>query len=456
MRIALLMPPKKALLYNRYFPDVTLSSTIPSKFHSMLPGTDFIRTLVKYQNSSLLEEDVVVHNDDDDDDVDENPVIIHEAVNTMETSAPRRQFLTRYNPSDDAMGTTNLNEFIPSTELISENEIYTRECDTDFTYFTQDYSGMITGSQGDPLGLQSNLKVITEKIDLPTGLCIKCAPPGRLVSIPEPLYVNGQFSLHQMDLGSAVTVLALNLKKNDNMLNMSTFSGTKSVIALQTGLLNRLTCVVRSPSRITHVQQITETFQLPENTTTTEAEIRTKIDIICSNDLSNYLSAAKVDDNFKFNKILVNVPCSADRYAITSDAVHVFSPGKINARTGLSKKQLHLLQHAMSLCPANGDVVYSTSTLSPGQNQELIQSFIVNSSKMANFALVNMKPLYNLLNSCYSKLGIKVIPIRLPLFDNRDISNKSKSSDICHALLIVPSVTCNYGPTFIAKFKRLT
>ncbi|VDQ04544.1 unnamed protein product [Trichobilharzia regenti] len=194
---------------------------------------------------------------------------------------------------------------------------------------------------------------------------------------------------------------------------------------------------------------------MPENTTT-EAEIRTKIDVICSNDLSNYLSPTKVDENFIFNKILVNVPCSADRYAITSDAVHVFSPGKINARTGLSKKQLNLLQHAMSLCPPNGDVVYSTSTLSPGQNQELIQSFIVNNSNIGNFALVNMKPLYNLLNSCYSKLGIKVIPIHLPLFDNRSISDKSKSSDICHALLIVPSISCNYGPTFIAKFRRLT
>ncbi|CAH8644452.1 unnamed protein product [Heterobilharzia americana] len=53
MRVALLMPSKKAILYNRYFPNV--ASTIPSSFKSFLPNLDFIHTLAKSQ-SSLPEE----------------------------------------------------------------------------------------------------------------------------------------------------------------------------------------------------------------------------------------------------------------------------------------------------------------------------------------------------------------------------------------------------------------
>lgn len=112
----------------------------------------------------------------------------------------------------------------------------------------------------------------------------------------------------------------------------------------------------------------------------------------------------------------------------------------------------------MELCQPNGYVVYSTSTLSPGQNQEIIQSFILNHSKNINFTLINLKPLYDLLTVCYSKLGLKIIPIHLPLFDNMNENNHNKnlsSNNTCHGLLIIPSISCNYGPTFIVKFKRL-
>uniref|UniRef100_A0A5K4EZQ1 NOL1/NOP2/Sun domain family member 4 n=3 Tax=Schistosoma mansoni TaxID=6183 RepID=A0A5K4EZQ1_SCHMA len=457
MRIALLMPPKKAILYNRYFPNV--GDTISSSYNndgndSFSPNINFIQTLIKHQNS--LTNNV--------SNADKNPVIIDELINVTQSDSRRRQFLTRYSPSDETMDTINLNEFMPSTELISENEMYTRECDTDFTFYSKDYYGMIKEDGNDSSGLQS-LKVLTENFHIPEKLCIKCSPPGRLVTIPHPTYLNGQFNFNTIDLSSVITILALNLQKNDNMVNMSTFSGTKSVIALQTGLLNRLLCVLRSPSRSTHVQQMINTFKasgIISEENDDEQNNNTKIDIVYSHDdLAAYFSN-DIDKDYKFNKILVNVPCSADRYAITSGDSHVFGMGQARLRAQLPKIQLNLLRQAMELCQPNGYVVYSTSTLSPSQNQEIIQSFILNHSNNINFALINLKPLYDLLTACYSKLGIKVIPIHLPLFDNNN-NNMSKedhdtnlsSNNTCHGLLIIPSISCNYGPTFIVKFKRL-
>ncbi|CAH8613052.1 unnamed protein product [Schistosoma intercalatum] len=380
-------------------------------------------------------------------------------INVTQSDARRRQFLTRYSPSDETMDTTNLNEFIPSTELISENEMYTRECDTDFTFYSKDYYGMIKADEGDSSDLQS-LKVLTEEFHIPEKLCIKCSPPGRLVTIPHPTYLNGQFNFHTIDLSSVLPILVLNLQKNDNMVNMSTFSGTKSVIALQTGLLNRLLCVIRTPSRTTHVQQMINTFKSSgiNSKENDKQNNNTKIDFVYSNDeLAGYFSD-NIDKDYKFNKILVNVPCSADRYAITSGATHVFEMGQAHLRAYLPKIQLNLLRQAMELCQPNGYVVYSTSTLSPGQNQEIIQSFILNHSKNINFTLINLKPLYDLLTVRYSKLGLKIIPIHLPLFDNMNENNHNtnlSSNNTCHGLLIIPSISCNYGPTFIVKFKRL-
>ncbi|CAH8615856.1 unnamed protein product [Heterobilharzia americana] len=368
------------ILYNRYFPNV--ASTIPSSFKSFLPNLDFIHTLAKSQSS--LPEEVLQSK--------QIPDIVDQVVNTTEADSQRRQFLTRFRHSNEVMETASLNEFIPSTELI-------------------DYYGIT--EVDNPSSLQP-LKVLTEKLDIPTGLSIKCSPPGRLTSIPDPVYVNGQFNFNV------------------------------------TGLLNRLACVVRSPSRATHVHQITETFQLPESSSGTD--LRTKIDILCSSDLTGYISA-NINESCKFNKILVNVPCSADRYTITSDAVHFFGPGQSNARVNLSRNQLYLLRRAVSICEPGGDVLYSTSTLSPSQNQEIIQSFITKNADKVDFALVNLKPLYNLLSKCYSKLGLKVIPIHLPLFSS---STNTTSSDSCHALLLIPFMACNYGPTFIAKFRRLS
>ncbi|CAH8643691.1 unnamed protein product [Schistosoma haematobium] len=452
MRIALLMPSKKAILYNRYFPNVieTISSSYNNDDNqSFLPNINFMQTLIKHQNS--LTNNVF--------NADKNPNIIDEVINVTQSDARRRQFLTRYSPSDETMDTANLNEFIPSTELISENEMYTRECDTDFTFYSKDYYGMIKADEGDSSDLQS-LKVLTEEFHIPEKLRIKCSPPGRLVTIPHPTYLNGQFNFHTIDLSSVIPILVLNLQKNDNMVNISTFSGTKSVIALQTGLLNRLLCVIRTPSRTTHVQQMINTFKSSgiNSKENDKQNNNTKIDFVYSNDeLAGYFSD-NIDKDYKFNKILVNVPCSADRYAITSGATHVFEMGQAHLRAHLPKIQLNLLRQAMELCQPNGYVVYSTSTLSPGQNQEIIQSFILNHSKNINFTLINLKPLYDLLTVCYSKLGLKIIPIHLPLFDNMNENNHNKnlsSNNTCHGLLIIPSISCNYGPTFIVKFKRL-
>lgn len=109
---------------------------------------------------------------------------------------------------------------------------------------------------------------------------------------------------------------------------------------------DRLLCVIRTPSRTTHVQQMINTFKSSgiNSKENDKQNNNTKIDFVYSNDeLAGYFSD-NIDKDYKFNKILVNVPCSADRYAITSGATHVFEMGQAHLRAHLPKIQLNLLR----------------------------------------------------------------------------------------------------------------
>lgn len=109
---------------------------------------------------------------------------------------------------------------------------------------------------------------------------------------------------------------------------------------------DRLLCVIRTPSRTTHVQQMINTFKSSglNSKENDKQNNNTKIDFVYSNDeLAGYFSD-NIDKDYKFNKILVNVPCSADRYAITSGTTHVFEMGQAHLRAHLPKIQLNLLR----------------------------------------------------------------------------------------------------------------
>lgn len=85
MRIALLMPSKKAILYNRYFPNV--SETISSSYNnddnqSFLPNINFMQTLIKYQNS--LTNNVF--------NADKNPNIIDKVTCLLDCLFSRKNF----------------------------------------------------------------------------------------------------------------------------------------------------------------------------------------------------------------------------------------------------------------------------------------------------------------------------------------------------------------------------
>ncbi|CAL8100188.1 unnamed protein product [Calicophoron daubneyi] len=412
MRAALLTPPAKVALINQFCP--ISSDLVGGRSEKLL--VDVVESLSRHKDEKRPEATATIPPDGNTQDEPEfaPPVV-------------RRQFVGTSRPSK----TVDLSEFVPVTEFISENEAFTRECDSDVAFFAE----TSTGSQPDSL--------VHEPIQLPERLRVKCFKPGKISAFDGPKMFENQFDFYPLDLASVVTVLALNLRQDDSLLDLCAAPGGKSLTALQTMLLRRLVCSDSSNQRLTRLHQVLRMYwpadvQIP------------KIDVVQEDNLSRFLSLEPTSEDRLFDKVLVDVPCSTDRHALTSDQGSVFSRGKRKSLIQLPDRQSALLRRGVQLCRPGGSIVYSTCTLSPAQNQGVIENFLKEVSTADSelrVRLVDLSPLAFMCSASRHELGIHVIPAysTLPNVSSRPVG-----------LLIVPTLSSNYGPAFIAKLQRVS
>lgn len=68
----------------------------------------------------------------------------------------------------------------------------------------------------------------------------------------------------------------------------------------------------------------------------------------------------------------VDVPCTTDRHSVKENDNNLFKPARIKERLQLPELQCELLVHALKLVKKGGIVVYSTCSLSPIQNDGVV------------------------------------------------------------------------------------
>lgn len=136
--------------------------------------------------------------------------------------------------------------------------------------------------------------------------------------------------------------------------------------------------------------------------------------------------------NILFNKILLDAPCSGEGTLRSSARTcEMWNPNTI---TTLSKIQKNLFEAAFEILKPNGEIVYSTCTHAPEENEEII-----------NFALEKFKG------------KIQIEEISLPVKCREGITewdNKKYSSEVKKACRVYPQDNNSEG-FFIAKFRRL-
>ncbi|KAL5106483.1 5-methylcytosine rRNA methyltransferase NSUN4 [Taenia crassiceps] len=353
-------------------------------------------------------------------------------TDSVESVAGRAFLVHREAPLDQ------MSEFLPPTELVSERDLYARDSDQVLIY-----------PESDLLYQVPDLPMVKEEEEdkektsnlVKTFRNLRCfAPPcGMFSALPKPMYSDDCFDFYPLDLGSVLAVLMLDVQPGTRMLDLCSAPGGKAVTALQTLNLERLLCTDVSASRLERLHRVLAGFAwgvgsgrdgLPDVEVATTA----------------MLQRLQCRSGERFSRVLVDVPCSTDRDALTAPAGGYFARGKAAARVKLVEKQRALLQLAMSLCEVGGYVVYSTCTLSTAQNQAVIEFCFAsrkNSSDDAEFAVVDSTEFVELCTSQLSPtLGVQVVPAH-------------SATGLPLGAMVLPCLAANYGPSFICKIKRL-
>lgn len=185
---------------------------------------------------------------------------------------------------------------------------------------------------------------------------------------------------YPLDGASIFPILALNLQPTSQVFDMCAAPGGKSLIILSyLDLLagGKLTCCDISISRRQRLSQTLQNY-LPSNLL--------KLIPILSGDAS--LSKFYYHNQLysKFDRILVDAPCSSDRHLIQSlKLLNQWSVSKIKTNI---RRQYQLLYHACIICSIPGRIVYSTCSINIHENDQIIEKIIKKlNKKFQNYTL---------------------------------------------------------------------
>ncbi|NXT81593.1 NSUN4 methyltransferase, partial [Zapornia atra] len=170
----------------------------------------------------------------------------------------------------------------------------------------------------------------------------------------------GLLDYYLMDAASLLPVLALNVQPGDFVLDLCAAPGGKTLALLQTGVCGHLAANDVSLSRTKRLYQILQSY-VPK-------EMR-EIVSVTSYDGRDWDQL----ERGTFHKVLVDVPCTTDRHSVMEQDNNIFHKRRTKERQMLPMLQLQLLMAGILATKPAGEVVYATCSLSPLQNEFVIE-----------------------------------------------------------------------------------
>ncbi|KAJ2945476.1 hypothetical protein O0L34_g288 [Tuta absoluta] len=316
-----------------------------------------------------------------------------------------------------AMGITAeaLYQYIPATKLKGMDDWVPESLH--YSYVTKDKDFPLVIEPETEFKFPEHLKVFTYEMD------------SEWTMFPEPKRCQtGVYNYYPMDCGSVLAVLALCLQPGDRVLDLCSAPGGKTLVSLQTLLPDVVVCNDVSISRSNRTQHILKDYLF---------------DFETSNKWRERVVFSKADgrlftDDQGFDKVLVDAPCTTDRLSVTRiEDNNIFRADRVKERLRLPELQAQLLTNALSLVKVGGAVVYSTCTLSPVQNDGVVHMAL--KQAFENRSIVSsVKDLTSSVSALSSTLTLA----------RGDIAPK-------YGQLVIPSVSANFGPSYVARLVRL-
>ena len=139
-----------------------------------------------------------------------------------------------------------------------------------------------------------------------------------------------------------------------------------------------------------------------------------------------------------YDRVLLDAPCFSDRHSVASDQKNPFAQQMIKDRIRLPDEQCQLLKAGLQYLKPGGVLVYSTCTLSPVQNEGVV-----------NLALKSLREETHS-QYCVNDLTDALKPFR---FMCKIFGSKQ---NVSVGNMIVPSITNNFGPQYFCKITRIS
>lgn len=175
--------------------------------------------------------------------------------------------------------------------------------------------------------------------------------------IEHPLYSSGWFSIQ--NLSSMIPPLILNPQPNENILDLAAAPGSKTGMIAE--LMKNTGTIIANDISKARIYKLQATLS---RLGVTNTQIRSKPGERIWEDYPDY-----------FDRVLVDAPCSMEGMFNLQDpeSYEHWSPKKVKR---LAKQQRWLLRSAVSATKPGGIIVYSTCTLSPEENEGVVQWFL--------------------------------------------------------------------------------
>ncbi|CAJ0567473.1 unnamed protein product, partial [Mesorhabditis spiculigera] len=322
--------------------------------------------------------------------------------------------------TDEMRGEAGLKEFASSPGEFSQ---YDQQLGLKFTEEQKLKDIQVTGFEGDGL----ELPIRKHALKYPKDLRIRTMQRGDISRYPPPLKdsdaVPGWWLL---DGGSVVPVLALNFEQDDTFLDLCAAPGGKSLLSLLTGLPKKIVCNDYKLARLGDLKRSLSLY-VPADSPAAEKVILKRKD---ASDVAGW------DEIEAYDKVLADVPCSSDRLSVSQDEGTLFELQHTQKRLDLPQLQTKILVNALRSAKKGGSVVYSTCTLSPAQNEAVVQNAVAIAEQ---------------------QFGIRVVEESLTLLKRHlELTGLFRfANNTQHGLLLLPFIPSNFGPMYICKLHRL-
>ncbi|MGZ3774757.1 MAG: RsmB/NOP family class I SAM-dependent RNA methyltransferase [Pseudobdellovibrionaceae bacterium] len=182
--------------------------------------------------------------------------------------------------------------------------------------------------------------------------------------------------IYILDPASVMVARALDVQSGDRVLDMCAAPGGKSLVFIEAlKESGEIFCNDLSPERRERLKKVIQQY-VPR-------EVRNRV-WVTGKDAVQF--GLKEPDSF--DRILLDAPCSGERHILENEtALKEWSPRRTEH---LATRQYSLLSAALLAVKPSGRIVYSTCSISPTENDEVIRKLLKkkkNSVKLCEFSL---------------------------------------------------------------------